>query len=155
MPEKELETSPVFSTRIDLKKMAALAKYYAKAKGELGTINRSEMLRELTEGLHDLLLKQGKMDPVLSYEEALTVLSSHGITFTQGSRSHQAVINALHKESLETGGLLRGGENALAAAAQAFMKNYKAPHEREQDGTSRNETPEADDRNGESSESGA
>lgn len=127
----EIEKKPVFSTRIDLRKIASLARFIADST-ERRMLNRSQLVSEIVETFHDVLMDRNIIQPVASYEEALEILRQLGIEFQTGTPAHRAVVKLLEDEDIKLEQLSVASDEELKKVAESFMATFYRTHKIEE-----------------------
>ena len=130
MKEEEIDKKPVFAGRIDIRKMAALARFFVSARNGPPTITRSELLSEVAEALHDILLQRDYIDPILTYEEAVHELERVGISFGYGTPAHKTIVKLLQDEHIERDELLNEDVDKLMETAKRVAADIKRKEEK-------------------------
>lgn len=107
----------VIETRCDLRTVAAIARYYSEHTRE-PTKSRSNILRMTLEDFHSALEKNKLLKPILTQEEAKSILTELGIGIGKSiDRVRKGLANQLAVEA-RVGAIV--GENPVAAALAAL-----------------------------------
>lgn len=89
-------TSTVVETRVDVRVLAALCRYFVEKGSTPGTM--SGLVSLSIDALHQLLLHNEKIKPIASFNDALLILSSQNIKL--GKKSRRSLVKALELEDI-------------------------------------------------------
>ena len=111
---RDTKTS-VLETRLDLRIVAALARYYMEQHGR-DIRKKSELLRTIINDYHDYLHERAGLLPVSSTAQAMEILENLGLSYnSKGNRNTQtlAKILAMEDKNRESPGFDSMVEKAL------------------------------------------